>query len=113
MKKHAQGRRNRGAPHAPAASLRSDNFDTKSAVEMTPRGKRGKLKKTKASFPLFPPGLEIRPKTQAPDFHIPTAPAAALYHSERTKNETQNKFQLTDLGQFKHHRKASVASLRS
>jgi hypothetical protein len=37
-------------------------------------------KTQKASFPLFPPGLEIRPKTKAPDFHIFTAPAAALYH---------------------------------
>jgi len=31
----------------------------------------------------------------------------------RTKNETENKFQLADLGQFKDHEKASVASLRS
>jgi hypothetical protein len=56
------------------ASLRSENGEMKSAVEMPPRGKRGKLKNP--SFPLFPPGLEIRPKTQAPDFHISTAPAA-------------------------------------
>jgi hypothetical protein len=42
-------------------------------------------KTQKASFPLFPPGLEIRPKTKAPDFHIPTASAAALYHHKRTK----------------------------
>jgi hypothetical protein len=31
----------------------------------------------------------------------------------RKKNETENKFQLTDLGQFKDHEKASVVSLRS
>ena len=33
-------------------------------------------KTQKASFPLFPPGLEIRQK--APDSHISTAPAARL-----------------------------------
>ncbi|MGO9273045.1 MAG: hypothetical protein ACLQOO_22880 [Terriglobia bacterium] len=70
-------------------------------------------KTQKASFPLFPPGLEIQPKTSALDFHISTAPAAALYHSERTKNEPETKFQLTDRGQFRHHHKVSVASLRS
>jgi hypothetical protein len=52
----------RAALDAPAASLGSENCRVKSAVEMTPRGKRGKLKNPKASFPLFPPGLEIRPK---------------------------------------------------
>src|SRR6516164_2315382 len=45
------------------------------AVEMTRRGKRGKVKRR--TFPLFPPRLEIRPQPQAPDFHIPTASAAA------------------------------------
>jgi hypothetical protein len=57
--------------------------------------KAWKTQKPKASFPLFPPGLEIRPKTKAPDFHISTAPAAALSHWERTKNEPENKFRLT------------------
>ena len=75
--------------------------------------KAWKTQKTKASFPLFPPGLEIQLKTRALDFHISTAPAAALYHSERTKNEPETKFQLTDRGQFRHHHKVSVASLRS
>ena len=40
-------------------------------------------KTQKASFPLFPPGLEIR--QTAPDFHISTAPAAGLYPQKRTK----------------------------
>jgi hypothetical protein len=31
--------------NAPSASLRSENDEMKSAVEMPPRGKRGKLKK--------------------------------------------------------------------
>jgi len=38
--------------------------------------KAWKTQKPKASFPLFPPGLEIRQKPKAPDFHISTAPAA-------------------------------------
>ena len=96
----------------PSASLRSENGERKSAVEMTPRGKRGKLKKPKASFPLFPPGLEIRQKAKTPDFHISTAPAAGLSHSPRTKHEDETKFHLTDHGQFRHDLIASVASLR-
>jgi hypothetical protein len=39
--------------------------------------KAWKTPKPKASFPLFPPGLEIRQKSKAPDFHISTAPTAA------------------------------------
>jgi len=80
---------------APAASRRSENDEMRSAVEMTPRGKRGKLQKTKPSFPRFPPGLEIRQKTKTPDFHISTAPTAGLYQLQRIKNEAETKFQLT------------------
>jgi len=54
------------------------------AVATTPRAPRcgndapWKAWKTpKASFPPFPPRLEIRPKPKAPDFHIPTASTAA------------------------------------
>jgi len=39
--------------------------------------KAWKTPKAKASFPPFPPRLEIRPKTKAPDSHIPTATTAA------------------------------------
>jgi hypothetical protein len=39
--------------------------------------KAWKTQRPKASFPLFPPGLEIRQKTKTPDFHISTAPATA------------------------------------
>ena len=39
--------------------------------------KAGKTLKAKASFPRFPPRLEIRPKAKAPDSHIPTATTAA------------------------------------
>ncbi|MGH9624857.1 MAG: hypothetical protein ACRD4G_11025 [Bryobacteraceae bacterium] len=70
------------------------------------------VENSKASFPLFPPGLEIRPKTKTPDFHIPTAPAAGLYQQPRTKNEAQTKFQLTGDTNFTHHSCASVAALR-
>jgi hypothetical protein len=84
-----------------------------SAVEMTPRGKRGKLKKPKR-FSTLSTGLgKSGQKQERRIFHISTAPAAAVDHSERTKNEPETKFQLTDRGQFRHHHKVSVASLRS
>jgi hypothetical protein len=54
----------------------------KSAVEMTPVES---VENSKSEFPTLSTGLEIRPKTKAPDFHISTAPAAALYHHKRTK----------------------------
>jgi len=68
-------------------------------------------KTQKASFPLFPPGLEIRQK--APDFHISTAPAARLISRRKDKkDEAKTKFRLTDPDHFKHDERASVASLR-
>jgi hypothetical protein len=39
--------------------------------------KAWKTPKAKTSFPRFPPRLEIRRKTKAPDSHIPTATTAA------------------------------------
>src|SRR5207244_4975766 len=65
------------APSVAACTRRSSRLKTARlhAVEMTPR----KAWKTQtASFPLFPPRLEIRQKPRAPDFHIPTATAAAV-----------------------------------
>jgi hypothetical protein len=41
--------------------------------------KAWKTPKAKASFPRFPPRLEIRRQTKAPDSHIPTATTAAGY----------------------------------
>ena len=68
-------------------------------------------KTQKPSFPLFPPGLEIRPTT--PDSHIPTAPATGLiFHEGRKKDEAKTAFPLTDAGHFRHHNGASVAALR-
>jgi hypothetical protein len=75
--------------------------------------KAWKTQKAKASFPLFPPGLEIRPKTKAPDFsHFHRADGGSS-SPRKDKNETATRFHLTDRGPFKHHKNASVASLRS
>ena len=68
-------------------------------------------KTQKPSFPLFPPGLEIRPR--APDSHIPTAPATGLILQEGRKiNEAKTALPLTDAGHFRHYNGASVAALR-
>jgi hypothetical protein len=48
-------------------------------------------KSKKQTFPLFPARLEIRPKATAPDFHIPTAPAAADSQEESGANKNQNR----------------------
>jgi hypothetical protein len=45
--KKSSRRKTQAAVNAPSASLRSENCEMKSAVEMTPRGKRGKLKNQK------------------------------------------------------------------
>src|SRR5438093_192581 len=45
-----------------------------------------------------------------PHFH---RAGGGFISSLKNKNEPENKFQLTDLGQFKHDKNASVASLRS
>jgi hypothetical protein len=42
-----------------------------------------------ASFPLFPPRLEIRPKP--PDSHIPTATTAAIHLSHGGAKKTHNR----------------------
>jgi hypothetical protein len=74
--------------------------------------KAWKTQKPKASFPLFPPGLEIRQKPRARISTLPPRRRRTLSHSERTRHEAQTKFQLTDPGHFKHYNCASVASLR-
>jgi hypothetical protein len=59
------------------------------AVEMPPRGKRGKLKKAKTSFPLFPPGLEIRHKAAGfPHFH---SAGGGLNFEERKSEKMKRK----------------------
>jgi len=91
-KRSPKGRRNQGGAERTlgVASLRKRG-DEKRRGNDAP-WKAWKTQKPKASFPPFPPGLEIRHKTKAPDFHISTAPAAGLYQYERTKNEVQTKF---------------------
>ena len=49
----SQRRRNPAATNASSASLRSENDERKSAVEMTRRGKRGKLQNQKRVFHSF------------------------------------------------------------
>jgi len=51
--KRAKEERTQAAMNAPSTSLRSENYETNSAVEMTPRGKRGKLKNQKRVFHSF------------------------------------------------------------
>jgi hypothetical protein len=79
------------------------------AVEMPPRGKRGKLKER-----VSPPFHRAWKSGQGqPDFHISTAPTAGIFLRKETgKDEEKTEFQLTDPGHFKHHKNASVASLR-
>jgi hypothetical protein len=67
-KRPAKEERSQAATNARLASLRSENDEMKSAVEMTPRGKRGKLKKPKRVSHSFHRAWKIRPKTRAPDF---------------------------------------------
>jgi len=71
---------NRCARNAPERRLNRRRCAPK-RTELLRRGndapwKAWKTPKAKTSFPLFPPGLEIRQKTGAPDSHISTAPAA-------------------------------------
>ena len=82
----------------------------KSAVEMTPPGKRGKLK---SEFPTLSTGLGNPAKNKSAGFPHFHRAGGGFISSLKNKNEPENKFQLTDLGQFKHDKNASVALLRS
>jgi len=74
-KRRPKEERTRGMK-APIASRRSENGGHPSAVEMTPRGKRGKLKKRVSHS--FHRAWKIRQKISRIS-HISTAPAAVLY----------------------------------
>jgi len=52
-KNGSQIERNSAPTNATSASLRSENDERSSAVEMTPRGKRGKLKNQRRLFHSF------------------------------------------------------------
>src|SRR5215472_11719798 len=73
---------------APAASLRSENCRVKSAVEMTPRGKRGKLKTPKRVFHSFHRAWKSGKNKGAgfPHFHRAGSGSISL---GRTKHETE------------------------
>ena len=63
------------------------------AVEMPPRGKRGKLPE-RVSHPFH---RAWKSGTGQPDSHISTAPAAGLFiRKEMRKDEEKTEFQLTD-----------------
>ena len=72
--------------------------------------KRGKLKK-RVSHSFHRAWKSGKNKSAGfPHFH---RAGGGFISSLKNKNEPENKFQLTDLGQFKHDKNASVASLRS
>jgi hypothetical protein len=79
------------------------------AMEMPPRGKRGKLKEQVS----HPSHRAWKSGKGQPDSHISTAPAADLILKKGDKkDEEKTKFQLTNPDHFKHDKNASVASLR-
>src|SRR5947207_1764051 len=75
--------------------------------------KAWKTQKPKASFPLFPPGLEIRQKAARISTFPPRRRRVSSYSRSGGKNAAATEFQLTDPGHFKHDKDASVAALRS
>jgi len=82
-KKTPPGRRNHGADGRASrvAALRELRYEERRGNDAP--WKAWKTQKPNASFPRFPPGLEIRQKTKAPDSHISTAPTMGLYLQER------------------------------
>src|SRR2546427_4664778 len=60
---------------------------------MTPRGKRGKLKKPKRVFHSF--HRAWKSGKRRPDFHISTAPAAGSHSTRRKKDAAETEFHLT------------------
>src|SRR5207237_932504 len=75
--------------------------------------KAWKTQKPKASFPLFPPGLEIRQKAARISTFPPRRRRVSSYSRSGGKNAAATEFQLTDPGHFKHDKDASGApSLR-
>jgi transposase len=82
-----------------ASCWRSRKNSARHVVEMTHRGKRGKVKRR--TFPLFPPRLEIRPQAKTPDFPIPTASTAAdsprKTGAKKKQNRTDHVLQKPDI----------------
>jgi hypothetical protein len=101
----------KAAMNAPSASLRSEDDEIKRAVEMTPRGKRGQLKKPKRVSHSFHRAWKSGEK-RAGFPHSHRADGGFTQTNRRRKDGAEFEFQLTDPGHLKHHKDASVASLR-
>jgi hypothetical protein len=71
------------------------------------------VKNSPSEFPTLSTGLGN--PAQNPSAGFPTFPPRRrrVYINKEGRNETETTFQLTDGGQFKHDKNASVASLRS
>jgi len=79
---------------------------------MTPPGKHGKLK-IQSEFSTLSTGLGNPAKNRNAGFPHFHRASGGFISTRKDKNETEIRFQLTDPGQFKHDKNASVASLRS
>jgi hypothetical protein len=69
--------------------------------------------KTKSEFSPLSTGLGNPAKSKDAGFPHFHRAGDGLTSPRKDKIESKTKFQLTDRGQFKHDKKASVASLRS
>jgi hypothetical protein len=69
------------------------------------------VENSKDEFPTLPTGLG-NPAPNAGFPHLHSA-GGGFTSTRKDKNETENRFRLTDHGQFKHDKNASVAALRS
>jgi hypothetical protein len=95
------------------ASLRPEHDETRSAVEMPPRGKRGKLKNRVS--PSFHRAWKSgqKPNSGFPHYHRAGGGIDISFWKGEKKSAAGIEFQLTDPGHFKHDKNVSVASLRS
>jgi len=69
--------------------------------------------KNQSEFSTLSTGLGNPAKSQDAGFPHSHRAGDGLTLTRKDKIETETKFQLTDRGQFKHDKNASVASLRS
>jgi hypothetical protein len=106
-------------PNTPACTLgRAPGFDRRASLrsehpEQAPWKCRPleSAENSKDEFPTLSTGLgNPAPNAGFPHFH---RAGGGFTSTGKDKNETKIRFQLTDRGQFKHDKNASVASLRS
>ena len=105
--------RSKAITSARSASLRSENDEMQSAVEMTPPGKRGKLQKPKRVFHSFHRAWKSGQKQRRRISTFPPRRRLLYLTKKGQKNEAKTKFQLTESDHLKQDKNASVASLRS